>query len=187
MKVLSDCDDMHSAFTPVQGLVGMDDGLSLHSCNACLGNLLIKATCARWGTNSFHILIHSAVVTLSAARIHLCGCRAHQQPFACERMHFRRLIFPWTDPSLGNCSYLDTCRHMKGCKHIHYELDDATTDTGGPTSAAACLCLFQDAMPKESATASLGIDSTVKQTSSFPGREKWIDRPIFEKRCGSRS
>ena len=44
--------------------------------------------------------------------------------FACPRLHFRRLVFPWTDPSLGNCSYLDTCRHMKTCRYIHYEIND---------------------------------------------------------------
>lgn len=46
-------------------------------------------------------------------------------PFACHRLHFQRLIFPWTDLSLGNCSYLDTCRHMKTCRYVHYQLDDS--------------------------------------------------------------
>lgn len=62
-------------------------------------------------------------------------CRAHQQPFACEKLHFRRLIFGWTDPSLGNCSYLDTCRHMKACKYVHYELDDTVPATGAEVVA----------------------------------------------------
>eukprot|EP00798_Chlamydomonas_sp_ICE-L_P025818 gene25818-11493_t len=34
--------------------------------------------------------------------------------------------------SLGNCSYLDTCRNMRQCKYIHYELDhgaDAAEET----------------------------------------------------------
>lgn len=26
--------------------------------------------------------------------------------------------------TLGNCSYLDTCRHMDYCKFIHYELEN---------------------------------------------------------------
>ena len=30
---------------------------------------------------------------------------------------------PHTDVSLGDCSYLDTCRHMATCKFIHYEVD----------------------------------------------------------------
>ena len=39
-------------------------------------------------------------------------------------MHFQRIIFPWTDRSLGNCSYLDTCRHTRTCKYVHYQLDE---------------------------------------------------------------
>ncbi|KAL3132362.1 hypothetical protein ABBQ32_008938 [Trebouxia sp. C0010 RCD-2024] len=62
-------------------------------------------------------------------------CCAHQRPFACDKLHFKRLIFPWTDPTLGNCSYLDTCRHMKGCKYIHYELDDEAPAAGTETVA----------------------------------------------------
>ncbi len=42
---------------------------------------------------------------------------------ACPRLHFQKLMFDWTDPSLGNCSYLDTCRNMRTCRHIHYKLD----------------------------------------------------------------
>ncbi len=41
----------------------------------------------------------------------------------CDNIHFRRIIRPHTDPSLGDCSYLDTCRHMDKCKFIHYEVD----------------------------------------------------------------
>lgn len=43
--------------------------------------------------------------------------------FACEKVHFRRIIAPHTDVNLGDCSFLDTCRHMKTCKYVHYELD----------------------------------------------------------------
>lgn len=42
---------------------------------------------------------------------------------ACEKVHFRRIIAPHTDVNLGDCSFLDTCRHMKTCKYVHYELD----------------------------------------------------------------
>lgn len=41
------------------------------------------------------------------------------------QVHFRRILMPHTDVSLGDCSYLDTCRHMKTCKFIHYELDES--------------------------------------------------------------
>ncbi|KAE8727326.1 N6-adenosine-methyltransferase MT-A70-like [Hibiscus syriacus] len=32
---------------------------------------------------------------------------------ACKKVHFKRRIAPHTDISLGDCSFLDTCRHMK--------------------------------------------------------------------------
>jgi len=43
--------------------------------------------------------------------------------FACPDLHFKRLIYPWTEISMGNCSYLDTCRNINTCKYVHYELD----------------------------------------------------------------
>lgn len=55
----------------------------------------------------------------------------------CHRVHFRRLVFPWTDVSLGNCSYLDTCRHMKTCRYVHYELDDEAEAAGADAVDAA--------------------------------------------------
>eukprot|EP00197_Chlamydomonas_leiostraca_P016104 CAMPEP_0202858904 /NCGR_PEP_ID=MMETSP1391-20130828/1242_1 /ASSEMBLY_ACC=CAM_ASM_000867 /TAXON_ID=1034604 /ORGANISM="Chlamydomonas leiostraca, Strain SAG 11-49" /LENGTH=361 /DNA_ID=CAMNT_0049537881 /DNA_START=29 /DNA_END=1114 /DNA_ORIENTATION=+ len=51
-------------------------------------------------------------------------CRRQNGGVACRRVHFRRLIYPWTDPSLGNCSYLNTCRNIRNCKYMHYEVDD---------------------------------------------------------------
>merc|ERR1719277_1606074 len=42
---------------------------------------------------------------------------------ACEKIHFKKIIKPWTDESLGYCSYLDTCRHIDKCKYVHYALD----------------------------------------------------------------
>ncbi|CAN6480652.1 unnamed protein product [Victoria cruziana] len=51
-------------------------------------------------------------------------CRRQNGSFiACEKVHFRRIIAPHTDINLGDCSFLDTCRHMKTCKYVHYELD----------------------------------------------------------------
>ncbi|KAK1303627.1 putative N6-adenosine-methyltransferase MT-A70-like [Acorus calamus] len=55
---------------------------------------------------------------------------------ACEKVHFRRIIAPHTDTNLGDCSFLDTCRHMKTCKYVHYELDptpDVPMMMGGMT------------------------------------------------------
>ncbi|PKA52071.1 putative N6-adenosine-methyltransferase MT-A70-like [Apostasia shenzhenica] len=51
-------------------------------------------------------------------------CRRHSGSFiACVKVHFRRIIAPHTDTNLGDCSFLDTCRHTKTCKYVHYELD----------------------------------------------------------------
>ncbi|BFG32056.1 hypothetical protein CerSpe_183300 [Prunus speciosa] len=49
--------------------------------------------------------------------------RQSNSVLACEKVHFRRIIAPHTDVNLGDCSFLDTCRHMKTCKYVHYELD----------------------------------------------------------------
>jgi len=38
------------------------------------------------------------------------------------KTHFRAIIKPYTDISLGNCSYLDTCRNSE-CKYIHFEIE----------------------------------------------------------------
>ena len=42
----------------------------------------------------------------------------------CKNVHFRPIIEPHTDVSLGDCSYLDTCRHMEICKFVHYQIED---------------------------------------------------------------
>lgn len=54
--------------------------------------------------------------------------RANMKPFPCHQVHFRPVIFPWTNPAKGNCSFLDTCRNLNRCDHIHYELDDKPAD-----------------------------------------------------------
>lgn len=42
----------------------------------------------------------------------------------CDFVHFKPVIKPHTDINLGDCSYLDTCRHMDICKFVHYEIED---------------------------------------------------------------
>ncbi|KAJ8424107.1 hypothetical protein Cgig2_000853 [Carnegiea gigantea] len=44
---------------------------------------------------------------------------------ACEKVHFRRIIAPHTDINLGDCSFLDTCRHMKwiNCDIRNFRMD----------------------------------------------------------------
>jgi len=49
--------------------------------------------------------------------------RAMDRSSACAKIHFKKIIKPWTDESLGDCSYLDTCRHIDKCKYVHYALD----------------------------------------------------------------
>lgn len=42
---------------------------------------------------------------------------------SCNKLHFRKIIGPHTDVSLGDCSFLNTCFHMETCKYIHYKID----------------------------------------------------------------
>ncbi|ANQ06071.1 Uncharacterized protein PCOAH_00002540 [Plasmodium coatneyi] len=41
----------------------------------------------------------------------------------CNKVHFKKIISEHTDVSLGDCSYLDTCRHIETCKFVHYAVD----------------------------------------------------------------
>lgn len=67
----------------------------------------------------------------SPRRIVYCEYGTREQCFTntklvgvCSKVHFKKIILPHTDESLGNCSYLDTCRHMEYCKFIHYKIDE---------------------------------------------------------------
>lgn len=42
----------------------------------------------------------------------------------CSQKHYKEIITSLTDRSLGNCSYLDTCRHMEYCRFVHFKLDE---------------------------------------------------------------
>jgi len=55
--------------------------------------------------------------------------RIRNSPISCNLVHFKRIIKPHTDVSLGDCSYLDTCRHMDYCKFIHYAIDEESDKT----------------------------------------------------------
>ncbi|CRG93248.1 mRNA (N6-adenosine)-methyltransferase, putative [Plasmodium gallinaceum] len=48
-------------------------------------------------------------------------CQKHSKD--CNKVHFKKIISEHTDPSLGDCSYLDTCRHIETCKFVHYAVD----------------------------------------------------------------
>lgn len=53
------------------------------------------------------------------------ACRIERKSyFPCDKVHFRRVIQPHTEEKLGDCSYLNACRHMKHCKFVHYEIDE---------------------------------------------------------------
>ncbi|CAH8578230.1 unnamed protein product [Schistosoma intercalatum] len=41
----------------------------------------------------------------------------------CNKLHFRKIIHPHTDESLGDCSFLNTCFHVDTCKYVHYTID----------------------------------------------------------------
>ncbi|XP_065211160.1 N6-adenosine-methyltransferase catalytic subunit isoform X2 [Planococcus citri] len=46
----------------------------------------------------------------------------------CKKLHFKKIIEPHTEESLGDCSYLNTCFHMDTCKYVHYEVDKIFSD-----------------------------------------------------------
>lgn len=41
----------------------------------------------------------------------------------CQKLHFKPVLYPQTDPSYGHCSYLNTCHRTASCKYLHFELD----------------------------------------------------------------
>ena len=43
----------------------------------------------------------------------------------CNKIHFEPIISSHTDVSLGDCSYLDTCRHMEICRFVHYKIEES--------------------------------------------------------------
>ena len=50
-------------------------------------------------------------------------CAKHSKT-ECNKVHFKPIIKPHTDITQGDCSYLDTCRHMDICKFVHYQIED---------------------------------------------------------------
>lgn len=41
----------------------------------------------------------------------------------CQLLHFCYRPMPNTDFKLGDCSYLESCRHQETCKYVHYQVD----------------------------------------------------------------
>jgi mRNA (2'-O-methyladenosine-N6-)-methyltransferase len=46
-----------------------------------------------------------------------------QHTILCQRIHFEKVIKSYTDETLGDCSYLETCRNPHSCKLMHYRID----------------------------------------------------------------
>ena len=80
------------------------------------------------------------------------GCKAARGA-VCNLIHYKKLIQPHTgglkglngtsliyysDIGLGDCSYLDTCRHLFSCKFVHYIID---LDGMDKTAVASAKCL----------------------------------------------
>ncbi|EIW67329.1 mRNA methyltransferase [Tremella mesenterica] len=73
----------------------------------------------------------------------LSACKQHRQN--CEKVHYEPIIRPWTDPSLGYCSYLNLCygdpmfasnpslgdgpgpRGGKECRYLHFQVVPTTS------------------------------------------------------------
>ncbi|KAI9329728.1 MT-A70-domain-containing protein [Obelidium mucronatum] len=54
------------------------------------------------------------------------GFRSHCRSNKCTKVHFIHITMPYTDATLGDCSYLNTCHRIReGCKYLHYEIDPA--------------------------------------------------------------
>jgi mRNA m6A methyltransferase catalytic subunit len=61
----------------------------------------------------------------------------HPERHVCKKVHFKAILRPHTDVSLGDCSYLNTCHRMHDtCKYVHYEIDVATSGSGDPVEEA---------------------------------------------------
>ncbi|GAA5821605.1 hypothetical protein JCM11251_000930 [Rhodosporidiobolus azoricus] len=43
---------------------------------------------------------------------------------SCPNVHFIPNLRPHTEPSLGDCSYLNTCHRMATCRYVHWVLED---------------------------------------------------------------
>ncbi|KAJ1928826.1 methyltransferase [Tieghemiomyces parasiticus] len=80
-------------------------------------------------------------------------CAAARGPAGtpCPQLHFRIIKRPYTDLSLGDCSYLNTCHRLDTCRYIHYELDDTPAESTDRPSVMAAPGSEADASPPSSA------------------------------------
>lgn len=71
-----------------------------------------------------HVLVdeNSTIKTAATSNNIAIGIR-------CNKLHFKKIIQPHTDETLGDCSFLNTCFHMDTCKYVHYEVDSLASNT----------------------------------------------------------
>jgi len=96
---------------------------------SALERALMDSTQEDQGSSTLERLLQERFQSKGSKKIDYCEhgtrekCQLIRNYSPCNKVHFRKIIKPHTDVSLGNCSYLDTCRHMDYCKFIHYELE----------------------------------------------------------------
>ena len=74
----------------------------------------------------------------------------------CSKLHFRRVLESHTDPSLGDCAYLSTCRRTHTCKFVHYEIEEESASHGLPESSAFA-SPFPSPLVREASTEKLPV------------------------------
>ncbi|KAF9816297.1 hypothetical protein IEO21_04162 [Rhodonia placenta] len=92
----------------------------------------------------------------------------------CDRIHFRPLIRPHTDPSLGHCSYLNTCyseptyamgKEKAPCRYLHFEVDwDINDGSSQPDNRVEV---------KKAYKMGIGLGPTGKETPILP--PQWLN------------
>lgn len=60
---------------------------------------------------------------------------ADQGSATCAKVHFEIRSLPQTEPSLGDCSYLNTCHRLDTCRYIHYELETPSEEAAQKLAA----------------------------------------------------
>jgi mRNA (2'-O-methyladenosine-N6-)-methyltransferase len=101
-KTLLTSDNYHD-YADMLKNINQDYSLVLEKIRAKYGSSLVRPFC-EYGTRT--------------------ECSKHNKT-ECKKVHFKPIIKPHTEVSLGDCSYLDTCRHMDICKFVHYQIEDS--------------------------------------------------------------
>ena len=102
-KTLLTSDNYHDYVDILKNTSNTDYSQVLEKIKAKYGSSLVRPFC-EYGTRS--------------------ECAKHNK-IECKKVHFKPIIKPHTEVSLGDCSYLDTCRHMDICKFVHYQIEDS--------------------------------------------------------------